>query len=85
MGTGLFESRSWLAEGFRDQGRVQTHVEKLLQVLDTRHIPLTETQRERIVSCTDSELLNRWFVRAVTAGCAEEVFEAAGGEGAAGG
>ncbi|WP_369204284.1 hypothetical protein [Streptomyces sp. PU-14G] len=85
MGTGLFESRSWLAEGFRDQGRVQTHVEKLLQVLDTRHIPLTETQRERIVSCKDSELLNRWFVRAVTAGCAEEVFEAAGGEGTSGG
>ncbi|MGI5470633.1 hypothetical protein [Streptomyces sp. CA-132043] len=89
MGTQLFDlpnSRSWVAEGFRDQGReegraegrqegeLKGKAEDLLQVLHTRGLVITAEEHARVTDCRDLELLNRWFLRAITAAGVQEVF-----------
>ncbi|WP_052863931.1 hypothetical protein [Streptomyces niger] len=77
MGTRLFDfqnSTTWVAEGFREQGRREARAEVLLRVLEVRDIPLTDDERERIASCQDSERLDLWFGRALIATTTNEVF-----------
>lgn len=99
MGTQLFDlpnSRSWVAEGFRDQGReegreegrqegrqegeVKSKAEDLLQVLHTRGLVITAEEHARVTDCRDLELLNRWFLRAITAADVQEVFAEESGD-----
>jgi hypothetical protein len=43
--------------------------------LEARGITVSDSQRSRIESCTDVEILDRWIRRAVTITSAEELFE----------
>jgi hypothetical protein len=48
------------------EGRATEKAAAVLDVLDTRGLTITDTQRDRIVSCKDLEILSRWVRRAVT-------------------
>jgi hypothetical protein len=49
------------------------YAEALLIVLETRGIPVSETQRQEILGCQDLDRLSRWLRRAVLASSAGEV------------
>jgi hypothetical protein len=68
--------RSAFSQQLRAEGRAEGIIEKLLRVLDKRGVGLTEEQRVRVESCTDLDLLDAWFDRALTAATAGEVFDA---------
>ncbi|HEY3236851.1 MAG TPA: Uma2 family endonuclease [Polyangiaceae bacterium] len=56
------------------QGRAEGKAEALLRLLEKRGFILSAELRERVSSCTDAELLDRWFDRAVTATTVDGVF-----------
>ncbi|MEU6482808.1 hypothetical protein [Streptomyces sp. NPDC046887] len=72
---------SWISEEIREEGREQGREEghhrglaqALLLVLEGRGIAVSEQQRERITACEDSEQLNQWTRRAITAESTAEV------------
>jgi hypothetical protein len=45
----------------------------VVAILETRGLSVTETQRQRILSCTDLDQLSRWLRRAVLAASADDV------------
>jgi flagellar biosynthesis/type III secretory pathway protein FliH len=59
----------------RVEGEAKGRAEALLAVLTARGMALDTSTRERIVSCTDSEQLQRWIMRAATASSLQEVLE----------
>ena len=59
------------AEG-ESAGVVKGKVEALLAFLAARGISVSEEVRARVEACKDATTLNRWIVRAATAGSAEE-------------
>ncbi|MFJ8634508.1 hypothetical protein [Streptomyces sp. NPDC093568] len=67
-----------LAEQVREEGREegieQERAAKILEVLDLRGIPVPASVRERVRACSDLDLLNTWFKRAVRAEHAEDLF-----------
>jgi hypothetical protein len=65
------------AEG-RTEGRAQGKAESIAGILDRRHIALTSSERQDILSCTDPETLGTWFDLSFTATTAAELFAAAG-------
>ncbi|MFE6729431.1 MULTISPECIES: hypothetical protein [Streptomyces] len=74
MGTGLRHFRGFVAESFRDEGRVEGRAEDILRILDLRGVPVPEAARQRVSACTDLAVLDVWFERAVTAPSADAVF-----------
>ncbi|MEM7151546.1 MAG: Rpn family recombination-promoting nuclease/putative transposase [Myxococcota bacterium] len=64
---------------FRDdylaQGKAKGLATALDRLLTARGVELTEGARERITSCEDEAVLQRWFDRAVTAASVAEVFD----------
>jgi hypothetical protein len=56
------------------EGRVDGEVSSLLTVLQARGITVSDEVRERITTCTDPELLNRWIQRATSAATAADLF-----------
>ncbi|OAH09295.1 RpnC/YadD family protein [Streptomyces jeddahensis] len=72
-----------VAEKVRDEGRVEGRVEEraevVLQILEWRGIPVPESVRKRVSSCSDREQLKVWSERAVHATDASDLFD---GEGA---
>lgn len=60
-----------------DKGKLAGELQMLLRLLDKRGLSLTESQRERVLACTDEGQLQEWFDRALTAGDAREIFGAA--------
>ncbi|HSP79540.1 MAG TPA: transposase, partial [Myxococcaceae bacterium] len=50
-----------------EQGRVQERAALVLRVLDMRSVPVDEEVRQRILTCTDLALLDRWIERALNA------------------
>ena len=46
----------------------------ILKVLSARGIEVSEVTRQRILACTDSEVLDRWIARAAVVTSAEDVF-----------
>lgn len=70
--------KSFMSEEIRDEGRAQGRAEGraegLLLILEARGIDLTDELRQKIMTCTDPQLLRRWLHRATTATTAEEVF-----------
>jgi hypothetical protein len=56
------------------EGEARGEAKSLLRLLDARHLSLSEDQRQRVTSCTDSAQLDVWFDRAITAGTVAEVF-----------
>ena len=57
------------------EGKVEGKAEALLRLLEKRGLAVADSMRERVLSCTDIELLDRWFDRAVTASDTDAVFE----------
>jgi len=51
----------------RTEGEIQGRAAALLAVLAARSIPLSDGDRARITTCTDSATLDRWLVAAATA------------------
>jgi hypothetical protein len=62
-----------LAEG-RAQGLAEGRTEAILQVLDKRGIAVDDESRERIVSCTDLDILGAWLDRSFTATQVSDLF-----------
>jgi type II secretory pathway component PulK len=60
------------AEG-RAEGRIAGIAESVLEILEARGIPVSEAQRQEILSCQDSDRLSRWLRRAVLVSSAGEV------------
>lgn len=56
----------------RAEGETQGKASALLLVLDTRGLPVSEAQRERILTCRDSATLDRWTRAAVTSASTDE-------------
>ncbi|MFY0562889.1 Rpn family recombination-promoting nuclease/putative transposase [Archangium lansingense] len=57
----------------REQGRAQGQAEGVLRILAARGILVDEQVRQRILTCTDMAILDRWFDRALTATTLSEV------------
>ena len=74
---------NWQRGSF-EKGRAEGHAEgvarskaaDVLDVLDARALPVTTEQRERILGCSDLELLKAWLRRAATAAATDELFSA---------
>ena len=66
--------KSSLAEELRDEGRAKAKAEDGLRILDRRGIEISDTDRARVTSCDDLDLLNLWFDRAITATSTPDVF-----------
>jgi hypothetical protein len=62
--------QKWEAEGLA-KGRAQD----VLRILSVRGVPVEDTARQRILSCTDLATLDQWLERAVKATRVSEVFE----------
>ncbi|MCX4415195.1 hypothetical protein OOK43_18175 [[Kitasatospora] papulosa] len=63
-----------LSEEIRAEGREEGRAENILIVLGARRIDVAHATREKITTCTDSELSRQWLIRAVHATSAEEIF-----------
>jgi hypothetical protein len=57
--------------------KIKDAVEKLIRVLELQSKPFSDEDRQRIVECTDVELLNRWFDRSFTVATAADLFNEA--------
>jgi hypothetical protein len=60
-------------DGWFDQGSLRKARQLLLKLLAMR-LDLPEDIRERVETCTDAALLDKWFTRAVNAEALDEVF-----------
>ncbi|WP_324789162.1 hypothetical protein [Streptomyces sp. H51] len=56
------------------EGKAEDRASLILRVLELHGVPVPEDVRERIASCTDLDVLARWFDRSLTATAAEELF-----------
>jgi len=72
------EYEKTLAERIHDQGmsegEARGEAKAVLRLLAARGLGLSEAQRERVASCTDSAQLDLWLDRAISASTAAEVF-----------
>ncbi|XMN07432.1 hypothetical protein ACK8N7_15975 [Streptomyces griseobrunneus] len=75
VGTGLSHFRGFVAESFRDAGRVEVRGEDILRILAVRGVAVPDAARQRITTCTDLAVLGVWFERAITAPTADAVFD----------
>jgi hypothetical protein len=57
----------------RREGEARGRAEDVLQILETRGLPVSEPQRQEILRCRDLDRLARWLRRAVLATTADEV------------
>ncbi|MFF9776191.1 hypothetical protein ACF1HJ_21330 [Streptomyces sp. NPDC013978] len=64
-----------VAVAMREEVRVEERVAGILRILDRRHIEVPETVRERVSNCTDPDLLQVWWDRAIVATDAAELFD----------
>ncbi|MER6330256.1 hypothetical protein ABT298_13195 [Streptomyces sp. NPDC001034] len=58
----------------REEGRIETSRRMVFHLLEWRRIPVPDTARERIETCTDLDQLETWAERAVHATDAHELF-----------
>ena len=77
--------RSYFAQGKAEgeaegeaKGKAEGEARAILRVLDRRGVPVSDEQRERILTCSDLAQLEGWLDRAVTARTVDEVFATAG-------
>lgn len=56
-------------------GEARGEAKALLQLLEERGLPVEPAVRTRVMACTDTEQLSRWFRRAVHAPSVAEVFD----------
>ncbi|MER6343139.1 hypothetical protein ACWC10_08620 [Streptomyces sp. NPDC001595] len=65
-----------LAEQVREEGRIESCRQMVLQILEWRGIPVPNDIRHRVDTCTDLRQLETWAQRAVHAADAAELFAA---------
>lgn len=65
-----------LAERLRSEGLAQGKAEAVLVLLRARAVAVPAVAEQRIRACTESDLLDRWLVRAPTVTHVRELFEA---------
>jgi hypothetical protein len=86
MATGTYEWQSDFARKYVGQGIEQGREEGLeeglakarshiLRLLEAHGIPVDASARSRIEECSDLELLDTWFTRAITAKSTDELFD----------
>ena len=78
MVTGTYEYKSdfakkYYGDGVAD-GEAKGEARSILTVLATRRVEVPDSVRERVMSCTDPAVLNRWLERSVTVSDAEDLF-----------
>jgi hypothetical protein len=56
-------------------GRAAEKAADVLDVLDARGLDVTDAQRQRVLGCSDLQILARWHRRAVTVGSTDALFE----------
>jgi hypothetical protein len=66
--------RSETSQRLRAEGRAEGRAEDVLLLLDRRGVEVPDDARERIAGCRETETLDRWFTRAITAESVGEVF-----------
>jgi hypothetical protein len=67
-----------LAEQVREEGRLETHAEMTLNILEWRGVTVSDAVRHRVETCTDEDLLRLWARRAMDVSDAERLFDADG-------
>ncbi|KUN72027.1 hypothetical protein [Streptomyces griseorubiginosus] len=72
-GRGTVREMAYL-EG-KTEGRAEGEAKGILSVLEVRGIPVTDSVRERITSCTDLDRMDTWLERSRTVERAEELFD----------
>ncbi|MFC8389465.1 MULTISPECIES: hypothetical protein [unclassified Streptomyces] len=75
MDLSWFQSQT--AQQLRAEGRAEGEAKAVLVLLGHRGVEVSEENRERIAGCRDLDTLHVWFIRAITATSAAEVFEGA--------
>jgi Uma2 family endonuclease len=74
------EARAEQAQAQAEQAQAQAEQamtglrDAILTLLDTRRIPCPDEARARLLSCQEPAVLQRWLLRAMTAGTLDEVF-----------
>ena len=58
-----------LLQAAEARGKIDT----LFEVLKARRLAMTETERSRILACTDAPTLSRWIARSATAATTAEI------------
>ncbi|GGZ82236.1 hypothetical protein ACFOOM_22400 [Streptomyces echinoruber] len=71
---GREEGRKEGREEGRKEGRIQNRAEMILRILEWRDVPVPESVRQRVMSCTGLDQLETWGRRAVHAATAEDLF-----------
>lgn len=82
MAAGTYEyqsdfARRFLAEGRqegRQEGRAEGEARSVVAVLDARGVAVSDQVRQRILGCTDLDVLDVWLRRALTVDNAEDLF-----------
>ncbi|WP_446045489.1 hypothetical protein [Streptomyces olivaceus] len=67
-GSNTIVEESWL------EGRAKGRAEDILRILEVRGIEISDPVRERVIECTDLDVLGTWFDRSLSAARAEELF-----------
>ncbi|RNL87048.1 hypothetical protein [Halostreptopolyspora alba] len=75
MATDTYKYRSDFARRYYGRGKVEGEAESVVKILQRRGIPVPDEARERILSCADSDQLDTWLQRALTATSAEDLFD----------
>ncbi|WP_103546613.1 hypothetical protein [Streptomyces sp. SM1] len=83
MAVDLSFFQSQTAQQLRAEGEVKGQTKAVLVLLGHRGVEVGEEDRERIVGCGDTGVLDVWLKRALTARSAAEVFAPADGPGTA--
>jgi hypothetical protein len=75
QGTQFFdESQRGSYEKGRAEGIAMSKAADVLDVLETRGLTVSADQRDRILACSDLEVLKTWLRRAVVVASADELF-----------
>ena len=62
------------------KGKAEGEARSILRILDRRAISVAESQRQRILTCLDFEMLGRWLDLALVVAATDDLFAASAGE-----
>ena len=75
MAAGKYEYQSDFAKTHQALGRAAGRAEAVLAVLDARGFVVSETDKARVLACTDAAILDRWIRNAATISSVEALFD----------
>ncbi|MBW8484368.1 hypothetical protein [Actinomadura parmotrematis] len=74
MATGTYKYQSDFARHYFAQGFAEGLAEVVLKVLEMREVVISAAERERVLTCVDTDRLNVRLERAPVVGTADEFF-----------